>query len=57
MLMQKKLDRAMGWLKSKTKDEEAVNLEKNDLLAMIIAAIVVFSPIFIVLFFILYLVY
>lgn len=57
MLMQKKLDRAMGWLQAKTKDEEAVNLEKNDLLAMIIAAIVVFSPIFIVLFFILYLVY
>ena len=57
MLMQKKLDRAMAWLKSKTKDEEPVELEKNDLLAMLIAAAIVFAPIFLILFFILYLVY
>ena len=60
MMFQKKVDRAMEWLKNKNKkdenQEEEVKLEKNDLFAIIISALLVFVPLFIVLGFIIYLV-
>ncbi len=60
MIFQKKVDRAMEWLKNKNKKdenhEEELKLEKNDLFAIIISALLVFVPLFIVLGFIIYLV-
>lgn len=53
MIFQKKVDRAMEWLKNKNKKdenhEEELKLEKNDLFAIIISALLVFVPLFIVL--------
>jgi len=80
MMFQKKIDRAMDWLKEKNKTEksynikgykrshgednateyydarsewiekesEALELEKNDVLAIIISAIIVFGPVFLI---------
>lgn len=69
MMFQKKVDRAMNWLKEKNKksdfdetinglseDDQNYKLEKMDILAAIISAILVFGPILIVLGFIVYLV-
>ncbi|TJX67589.1 hypothetical protein E8P77_04685 [Soehngenia saccharolytica] len=55
MFFQSKIDRAFKWLNEKNnKDEsseenEDIELEKMDILAIIISAIIVFLPIFIVL--------
>lgn len=57
MIFQKKIDRAFNWLKEKNKNQdsnkddnyEEVYLEKKDHLALILSALIVFSPIFIVL--------
>lgn len=59
MIFQKKIDRAMEWLKDRNKDknidqDEELNLEKNDLLAIIISALIVFLPILLVFAFIVY---
>lgn len=58
MFYQKKLDRAMKWLKEKNSSQNSdydieegnnnVELEKRDLLAIIISALLVFGPIFII---------
>lgn len=49
----------MEWLKDRNKDknidqDEELNLEKNDLLAIIISALIVFLPILLVFAFIVY---
>lgn len=55
MFFQSKIDRAFKWLNEKNnkddniEDKEDLELEKKDILAIIISAILVFSPIFIVL--------
>jgi hypothetical protein len=60
VFFQSKIDRAFKWLNEKNnkdtnsedenfKDKEDMKLEKKDILAIIISAILVFSPIFIVL--------
>ncbi len=53
MMLQKKLERAMDWLKNKSSDKEQIednlNLEKKDILAIIISALLVFGPIILVL--------
>lgn len=58
MLLQKKLERAMDWLKNKSNSEEdleeSIELEKNDLPALIISALLVFGPIILFLFLILF---
>lgn len=58
MLLQKKLERAMDWLKNKSKNQEEnlenIELEKNDLLALFISALLVFGPIILFLFLILF---
>lgn len=58
MMFQKKLDRAMKWLENKNKDEDwekdSVELEKNDWLAIIISALIVFGPIILILFMIIF---
>ena len=58
MMLQKKLDRAMNWLKNKSNDQEIIDenieLEKNDLLALFISALLVFGPIILFLFLILF---
>ncbi|TJX14314.1 hypothetical protein E9840_06560 [Tissierella creatinini] len=63
MIFQKKIDRAMKWLRDRNKGEDKnkgeddeLQLEKNDLLAIIISALIVFVPILLVLAFIIYLV-
>ena len=69
MMFQKKIDRAMNWLKEKNKKsdfDESINglseenqnykFDKTDILAAIISALLVFGPIFIVLGFIVYIV-
>ncbi len=63
MIFQKKIDRAMEWLKNKNKEkdknigqDDELNLEKNDLLAIIISAFIVFLPILLIFAFIVYLV-
>jgi len=67
MLFQKKVDRALNWLKEKNSSAGKENnefdgtinqdeLEKHDLAAMIISALLVFGPILIVLIIILILV-
>ncbi len=61
MMLQKRIDRAMDWLKKQNKsevddsneelekDEEYVELEKNDILALFISSLLVFGPIVLVL--------
>lgn len=59
MLFQKKVDRAFAFLReqklrregerSTTAYEEEDQLEKGDLLAMIVAAFIVFAPVFLIL--------
>ena len=63
MIFQKKIDRAMEWLKNRNKEkdikigqDDELNLEKNDLLAIIISAFIVFLPILLIFAFIVYLV-
>lgn len=63
MIFQKKIDRAMEWLKNRKKEkdnnigqDDELNLEKNDLLAIIISAFIVFLPILLIFAFIVYLV-
>lgn len=69
MMFQRKIDRAMNWLKEKNKKsdfDESINrlseedhnykFDKTDILAAIISALLVFGPIFIVLGFIVYIV-
>lgn len=57
MLFQKKLDRAMDWLKDKSinevENEENIEIEKSDLPALFISALLVFGPIILILFLIL----
>lgn len=60
-MLQKRIDRAMDWLKKQNKsevddsneelekDEEYVELEKNDILALFISSLLVFGPIVLVL--------
>ncbi len=58
MMLQKKLERAMDWLKNRSNKEEGleenIELEKNDLLALFISAILVFGPIILILLLILF---
>lgn len=52
MFFQKKLDRAMEWIKPKSDNVDKVDsdkFEKNDLAAILIAALIVFGPIFLLL--------
>ena len=56
MMLQKRIDRAMDWLKKQNKsneelekNEEYVELEKNDMLALFISSLLVFGPIVLVL--------
>jgi len=57
MMFQKKIDRAMDWLKEKNTtneieekyQEDYIELEKGDRLAIFISAILVFGPIFLIL--------
>lgn len=68
MMFQRKIDRAMNWLKEKNKksdfdeygdlsiEEDDYKLDKTDVLALIISALLVFGPILIILMFIVYLV-
>lgn len=61
MMLQKRIDRAMDWLKQQNKskvddsneelekDEEYVEIEKNDILALCISSLLVFGPIVLVL--------
>lgn len=58
MMFQKKVDRAMKWLKEKRnknldelepKEYNNIELEKNDFLALIISALMVFGPIILIL--------
>ncbi len=59
-MFQKKIDRAMDWLKDKNKDkkkcqyddymeDDYIELEKGDRLAMFISAVLVFGPVFLIL--------
>lgn len=67
MFFQSKLDRAMEWLKNKNKKSDSqesnseniedIMLEKDDILALIISALLVFGPIFIILSLIIYFVF
>ncbi len=59
MMFQNKIDRAMDWLKKKDKNneieekyqyqEDYIELEKGDRLAIFLSAVIVFGPIFLVL--------
>lgn len=58
MMFQKNVDRAMKWLKDKSnknldelepKEYDNIELEKNDFLALIISALMVFGPIILIL--------
>lgn len=48
----------MKWIKNKNKDEDhekdSIELEKNDMLAIIISALLVFGPIILILFLIVF---
>ena len=68
-MFQKKVDRAMNWLKEKNKksdldesieelsrEDQDYKFDKADILALIISALLVFGPIFIILMLIVYLV-
>ncbi len=58
MIFQKKIDRAMDWLHDKKQtskygsnvdaEEEQIELEKGDLLPIILSAIIVFGPVLLV---------
>ncbi|NLY67645.1 MAG: hypothetical protein GX069_08800 [Tissierellia bacterium] len=57
MFYKKKLERAMKWLKEKNRVEdrensleeyEGIELEKKDIIAIIISAILVFGPLFLI---------
>lgn len=59
MIFQKKIDRAMDWLHDKkqtskfgsnfdAEEEEQIELEKGDLLPIILSALIVFGPILLV---------
>lgn len=58
MMLQKKLDRAMEWLKNRSVSddplEEKLELEGKDIIAIIISALIVFLPILFVLLLILF---
>ncbi len=58
MMLQKKLERAMQWLKNKPgneiEDEEHIELEKNDMFALFFSALLVFGPIILILLLILF---
>ncbi|NLN14816.1 MAG: hypothetical protein GX185_04335 [Tissierellia bacterium] len=65
MLFKSKFERAMKWLREKNQgsnshqiDEEAgdLDLDKTDILAIIISAIIVFGPIILILFLLTYLI-
>lgn len=67
MMFQSKLNRAMEWIKNKNKksdapdevydeDQQDYQLDKTDILAIIISALLVFTPVIMVLFFIGYMV-
>lgn len=54
MIFQKKLNATIDWLKEKSKlefniEEEHIELEKNDMLALFLSALLVFSPFLLVL--------
>ncbi|WP_416198646.1 MAG: DUF4342 domain-containing protein [Sporanaerobacter sp.] len=54
MIFQKKLNATIDWLKEKSKlefniEEEHIKLEKNDMLALFLSALLVFSPFLLVL--------
>jgi hypothetical protein len=57
-MLQKKLDRAMEWLKNRSVSddplEEKLELEGKDIIAIIISALIVFLPILFVLLLILF---
>lgn len=58
MMLQKKLDRAMEWLKNRSVSEdpleEKLELEGKDIIAIIISALIVFLPILFLLLLILF---
>ncbi len=60
MFLQRKVDRAMDWLKEKNKpttelkEWEEVEFEKADKIAIVISGILVMAPVFIILILILY---
>lgn len=54
MIFQRKVDATMDWLKEKNDseldiEEEPIELEKNDMLALFLSAFLVFSPFLLVL--------
>lgn len=59
MMFKKRIDRAFDWLREKTKgqdsnndfnhEEEKIDLEKEDYIALALSALIVFGPIFLVL--------
>lgn len=57
MLLQKKIERAMKWLNNRNSqdtecsniEEEKIQFEKSDILALIISALMIFGPIILVL--------
>lgn len=53
MMFQKKVDRAMNWLKEKNKNKansgSDMDFERRDILALVLSAALVFAPIFLVL--------
>jgi hypothetical protein len=58
MMLQKRVERVMEWLKVKNKSkevEEDIELEKKDILAIIISAFIVFLPIILLLIFAMFL--
>ena len=58
MMLQKRVERVMEWLKVKDKSkgvEEDIELEKKDILAIIISAFIVFLPIILLLIFAMFL--
>ena len=58
MMLQKRVERVMEWLKVKNKYkevEEDIELEKKDILAIIISAFIVFLPIILLLIFAMFL--
>ena len=66
MMFQKKLDRAMKWLKEKNRssedklqeiDRDELKLESKDVIAIILSAIMVFGPVILILFIIAILMY
>ncbi len=59
MMLQKKLQRAMDWLKNKNTDEDEmdnIEIEKKDILPLILSALLVFGPLLLILIVIMFLV-